>query len=50
MKRRIFQILAKLNKRILPNFTKKRLDLSEASKFQLAILGWKTWVTKNALG
>jgi len=49
MKKRIFQILAKLNKTLLPSYTKKGLDLSKASKLQLAIVGWRAFVTKNAL-
>lgn len=49
MKKPVFKILAKLNKAILPSFTKQRLDLSKASKLQMAIFGWKLYVTKNAL-
>lgn len=49
MQKQLFKILAKLNKIILPSFTKRRLDLSKASKFQLAIIGWRAYVTKNAL-
>ncbi|MEB3344717.1 SsrA-binding protein [Aquimarina gracilis] len=45
----LFSILAKLNKLILPSFTKRRLDLSKASKLQLLIFGWKLYVTKRAL-
>ncbi|WP_452228957.1 MULTISPECIES: SsrA-binding protein [unclassified Lacinutrix] len=49
MKKKVFKILAKLNRTILPSFTKQRLDLSKASKLQMAIFGWKVYVTKNAL-
>lgn len=49
MKKSIFRILAKFNKIILPSYSKKQLDLSKASKFQLAIIGWRVFVTKNAL-
>lgn len=49
MKRQIFKALAKLNKVILPSYSKKELDLSKATKFQLAIIAWRTFVTKNAL-
>jgi hypothetical protein len=45
----IFKILAKLNKFILPSYTKQRLDLAKASKLQLAIFGWRVYVTKRAL-
>ena len=49
MKKQIFKILAKINKAILPSFTKQGLDLSKASKLQMAIFGWKVYVTKRAL-
>lgn len=49
MKKRIFRLLAKLNKKVLPSYSKKRLDLAKASKLQMAVIGWKLWVTKNAL-
>jgi len=45
-----FKVLAKINKVLLPSFTKKRLDLAKASKFQLAIIGWRYFVTTKALG
>ena len=49
MKKQAFKILAKLNKLILPSYTKKKLDLSKANKLQMAIFGWKVYITKNAL-
>ncbi|MGJ8666703.1 MAG: SsrA-binding protein [Patiriisocius sp.] len=49
MKKSIFKVLAKINKAILPSFTKQGLDLAKASKIQMAIFGYKLWVTKNAL-
>jgi len=49
LKTSFFRGLSKLNKVILPNYTKKKLDLAKASKFQLAIIGWKAWVTKNTI-
>ncbi len=49
MKNTLFSILAKLNKLLLPSFTKRRLDLSKASKLQLLIFGWRLYVTKRAL-
>jgi len=45
----MFKILAKLNKWLLPSFTKQQLDLSKASKWQMAIIGWKYYVTSRAL-
>jgi len=49
MKKGVFKTLAKINRAILPSFTKRGLDLTKASKFQLAIFGYRLWVTKNAL-
>lgn len=49
MRKTIFKSLAKLNKAILPSYTKQRLDLSKATKLQMAIFGWKLYITKNAL-
>ncbi|MFC2147106.1 SsrA-binding protein [Bacteroidota bacterium] len=49
MKKGLFKLLARINKLILPSFTKKRLDLSKASKYQMAIIGWRYFVTTNAL-
>ncbi len=49
MQQQVFKILAKLNKAILPSFTKQRLDLSKATKLQMAIFGWRLYVTKRAL-
>tara|TARA_R110000868_G_scaffold14075_6_gene65740 strand:+ start:2746 stop:2898 length:153 start_codon:yes stop_codon:yes gene_type:complete len=49
MKKSMFQILAKINKALLPSFSKKRLDLSKASKFQMALIGWRYFVTTNAI-
>lgn len=49
MTKSIFKTLAKLNKTILPSYSKKQLDLSKASKVQLAIIGWRVYITKNAL-
>jgi hypothetical protein len=50
MKTQFFRILAKINKAILPSYTKRRLDLAKASKLQLTIFGWRMYVTKRALG
>ena len=49
MKKQLFKIIAKVNKAVLPSFTKQRLDLSKASKLQMAIFGWRLYVTKRAL-
>lgn len=49
MKKKFFKILARVNKSLLPSYTKRGLDLSKASKLQLAIIGWRSWVTRNSL-
>ncbi|MDI1255294.1 MAG: SsrA-binding protein [Flavobacterium sp.] len=46
----MYKILAHLNKLILPSFSKKQLDLSKATKWQMAIIGWRYFVTRKALG
>ena len=50
MKQAFFKALALLNKWILPSYTKRQLNLAAASKLQLAILGWRYYVTTRALG
>ncbi|NJB72541.1 hypothetical protein GGR42_003032 [Saonia flava] len=50
MKKVIFKFLARVNKMLLPSFSKKQLDLSKASKMEMAIIGWRYYVTTNALG
>ena len=49
MKKQVFKILAKINKAMLPSYTKRKLDITKASKFQLAIIGWRAFVTMKAL-
>jgi len=49
MKKQIFKTIAKINKLILPSFTKKGLDISKATKLQLTIIGWRAFVTLNSL-
>jgi hypothetical protein len=45
----MFKILARINKLILPSFTKQGLDLTKAKKWQLAIIGYRYFVTSRAL-
>ncbi|WP_310559632.1 SsrA-binding protein [Flavobacterium sp.] len=45
----MFKILAKVNKLILPSFSRKRLDLAKAKKWQMAIIGYRYYVTTRAL-
>jgi len=49
MKKKFFKLLSGFNKQVLPAYSKQRLDLQKATKVQMAIIGWKLWVTKNAL-
>ncbi|TBV26217.1 MULTISPECIES: SsrA-binding protein [Flavobacteriaceae] len=49
MKKQVFKTLATVNKALLPSFTKRKLDITKASKLQLAIIAWRAYVTKNAL-
>jgi len=46
----MFKILARFNKWLLPSFTKKQLDMAKAKKWQLAVIAWRYYVTKKALG
>jgi hypothetical protein len=49
-KKNMYKIIAKINKVVLPSFTKQRLDISKAKKWQMAIIGYRAYVTKRALG
>jgi len=49
MKKPFFKILAKVNKVVLPSFGKKQIDMSKAKKWQMAIIGWRYYVTKRSL-
>lgn len=45
----MYKFLAKVNKVILPSFTKQQLDPTKAKKWQLAILAYRYYVTTRAL-
>ncbi|AMA49170.1 MULTISPECIES: hypothetical protein [Flavobacterium] len=45
----MYKILAKVNKIILPSFSKQQLDPSKAKKWQLAILAYRYYITTRAL-
>ncbi|AXB57935.1 SsrA-binding protein [Flavobacterium fluviale] len=45
----MYKFLAKLNKILLPSFTKQGLDIAKAKKWQMAIIGYRAYVTKRAL-
>ncbi len=47
MKKSVFKILAKVNKAIMPRFSKK--DIMRLSKFEQALVAYRYWVTVNAL-
>jgi hypothetical protein len=49
MKKQVFKALAKVNKLILPSLGKRELDMSKATKLQMAIIGWRYYVTRNSL-
>ena len=49
MKKTFFRVLARLNKWLLPSMSKRQIDLSRAPKWQLALIGWRYYVTTRAL-
>jgi len=48
LKHQYLEVYLNSIKPFCPIIPKKGLDLRNASKFQLAIIGWKAWVTKHA--
>jgi hypothetical protein len=47
MEKKIFKMLAQLNKWIMPRISRK--DISRLSKTDKLIVAYRYWVTKNAL-
>ncbi len=47
MKKLLFKILAKFNKLVLPKYYTR--DLTKLKKWEKAIVGYKYWITTNAL-
>ena len=47
MKKNLFQVLAKINKVLMPRFSKK--DITKLSKAEQALVAYRYWVTINAL-
>ncbi|MEZ4853767.1 SsrA-binding protein [Flavobacterium sp.] len=45
----MYKFLAKLNTLLLPSYTKRKLDLAKATKFQKAIIAWRYFITTRAL-
>jgi hypothetical protein len=46
---KMYKLLAKLNKALLPSFTKRGLDPSKAKNWQKAIIAYRYWVTVKSL-
>lgn len=47
MKKTLFQLLARLNKLVLPSFYKR--DLRKLKTWEKALVGYKIWVVKKIL-
>ncbi len=47
MRKKLFRLLARINKLLLPKMWHR--DLMRLSPLQKAIVGYRIWVTKNAL-
>jgi hypothetical protein len=47
VKKRIFKFLARLNKVVLPRYSRR--DLNKLSKIDKALVAYRYWVTINAL-
>ncbi|NHN25176.1 SsrA-binding protein [Flavobacterium jejuense] len=45
----MYKFLAKLNKMLLPSFTKQRLDITRAKKWQKALLAYRYYITIKSL-
>lgn len=49
MKKQVFKGLARINKAVLPSMGKRQIDMSRAKKWQMALIGWRYYVTRNSL-
>ncbi|MCX6295945.1 MAG: hypothetical protein NTX97_07740 [Bacteroidetes bacterium] len=47
MKKTIFKVLAVINKALLPKYYNR--DLKSLKKWEMAVVGYKYWVTTNSL-
>ena len=47
LQKRVFKILARINKLILPRYSKR--DLAKLSKIEKALVAYRYWVTTHAL-
>ena len=46
---KMYKLLAKLNKALLPSLTKQGLDPIKAKKWQKAVIAYRYWVTVKSL-
>jgi len=49
MEKNMFKLLAKINKAVLPSMAKRGVDMSQAKKWEMALIGWRYYVTRNSL-
>jgi len=49
MNKQGFQLLARLNKSLLPSLSKGNVDLTRLTSIQKALIAWRYWVTRNSL-
>jgi len=49
MKLLLFKITAKLNKLLLPSLSKRKIDLTNITIIEKAVLGWKLYITKKVI-
>ncbi len=47
LKKAFFKIMARINKIIMPKYSKK--DITKLTKFEKAMVGYRYFITKNAL-
>jgi hypothetical protein len=47
MKKSLFRLLARINKLILPRYSKR--DITRLSKVEKLIVAYRYWITKNSL-
>lgn len=47
MKKSLFRMLAKINKLMLPRYSQR--DITKLKKLEKLLVGYRYWVTKNAL-
>jgi len=45
----MFRLLARLNRKLLPSLTKRKIDPARATTWQKLLLAWRYYVTVRAL-